>query len=182
MNFLGLSVHGEYLEEGVYLDSGKYAKNRIGVLSYKLFRLLARLGLNDNEAADLIGQWAGKYDAAAAVPTLYLLYMRTAMDLSFDLAVRSIEPEDKNFIVMLPGMVSQELLNTAAMLGSESRIRKVESDGGFFERMPILIPQTYFVPPPNLSFTEFPAKIDDATIKEEGKVAQAHVDVFNHHA
>ena len=49
------------------------------------------------------------------------------------------------------------------------------SDGSLFQRMSIFVSVAYLMPPPYLSFPEFPTKIDDASIENaERLLVRAH--------
>jgi hypothetical protein len=161
------------LNERMNLHSLEYSKKRIGILSDKLFSFFSRVWFDDDQAAYMIGHRACKNDPTTLVPAFYFRNMGGAVDLSQGLAVRSIEPED------------DELQCHVVEAGPPQDLWKVStgcvSDRGFFQRVPIFVSQAYLMPPPDFGFAKLPAEIDDAPIKKERKVAQAHIDIFHDH-
>lgn len=91
----GATLHNrEHLEEGVYFDSVEYAKDRIGIFSCKRFRILARMDLDDHQAANLVHQRARKDDPAFPVPAFQSFNMSCSMNLSSGLTIGAVKAEN----------------------------------------------------------------------------------------
>ena len=78
----------------MYLDSVEHIKDRVGIFSYKLFRVLARSNLDDDQAPNFVRQRARKNDPALLIPAFQSCNMCRSMNLSPGLTIRTVKPED----------------------------------------------------------------------------------------
>jgi len=87
----------EDLHEGVNFNSLEDSVHPVEVLVREGFRFFQGSGLDDDEAADLVGEGSGQNHASLPIERLHSLEVSRAVDLAPCFPFRSVEAKDDKF-------------------------------------------------------------------------------------
>src|SRR5213593_2267014 len=164
----GPAIFWKDLHEGVNFNSLEDSVHRVGVLVRESFRFFLRFSLDDDQAADLVGEGSGQNHASLRIERFHSLEVSRAVDLAPCLPFRSIKAKDDKF-------------HRGCFIGQTRRVTK-RGRSLSLERLAIAISAGNFMPPSNFALSKFPAQIDDSSIQEVRKVAEPHIDILDEHA
>src|SRR5437867_5074943 len=156
------------LHEGVNFNSVEDSVHRVGVLVREGFRFFQGFSLDDDQAADFVGEGSGQNHASLRIERFHSLKVSRSVDLAPCLSFRSVEAKDDKF-------------HRGCFFVQTRRVTK-SGRSLSIERLAIAVSAGNFMPPSNVAFPKFPAQIDDSSVQEVRKVAEPHIDIFDEHA
>lgn len=165
---VGLTIFGKDLHEGVNFNSLEDSVHRVGILVREGFRFFLGFSLDDDQAADLVGEGSGQNHASLRIERFHSLEVSRTVDLAPCSSFRSVEAKDDKF-------------HRGWFIVQTRRVAK-RGRSLSLERLAVAISAGNFMPPPNFALSKFPAQIDDSSIQQVRKVAEPHIDILDEHA